>query len=133
MPLIEPDWNPPVKMLRVFAVGQLAVFTFVGYAFVKPALPYLAGYAAIFLVVSLIAPRIARYPYVAFTALMLPIGLVVGHVVLGIVYFGIFSPLALVFRFMGRDELGLRFDRTTNTYFQKRAPQPPAKRYFRQF
>lgn len=133
MPLIETDWNPEPNKLRVFAAGQLVVFAIVGLTLLKPALPYLVGYAAIVLLLALFAPKIARYPYVAFTALMLPIGLVVSHIVLGLVYYGVFTPLALVFRVMKRDELGLRLDRDADSYLVDRQPQPPAERYFRQF
>lgn len=37
------------------------------------------------------------------------IGMIVGPIVLGIIFFGLFTPISIIMRLSGRDELGLQF------------------------
>jgi hypothetical protein len=64
--------------------------------------------------------------------LAFPIGWLVSHVILAVVFIGVFIPLALIFRIMGRDVLALKLHREKETYW---LPKPPfdASRYFDQF
>ena len=57
----------------------------------------------------------------------------VGFVALLLVYYGLVTPIGLVFRLMGRDPLQRRFDRALDSYWIRRRSSLPAKRYFQQF
>jgi hypothetical protein len=78
-------------------------------------------------------PRWLRHIYVAWMALVFPIGWLVAHVVLGVLFFGVFTPLALVFRLAGRDVLQRRPTSEQDTYWQPRETRAESKRYLRQF
>ena len=59
---------------------------------------------------------------------------IVSPVVLGIIFFGIFAPIGLLFRLMGRDVLQRSFDPKRSSYWQQRTPPGPERDNFpRQF
>ena len=60
---------------------------------------------------------------------------IVSPIVLGIIYFGMFTPVALVFKVRGRDPLNRKFEPSQPSYWLHRTPPgPDAERSFpRQF
>ena len=139
MPLIDIEWHPSGRQLRTFGVSGLAasviaslVLLFVWSAALLWALVVLGLGLGIFLC-SLISPRIARVLYVGLTVAVLPIGLVVSFVLLAAFYFGLLTPLALVFRLIGRDSLHRRFDPAADSYWTPHKPSEDMDRYFHQF
>lgn len=60
---------------------------------------------------------------------------IVSPIVLGIIFFGMFMPVALLFRLRGRDVLNRKFDSSKPSYWLHRTPPgPDAERSFpRQF
>lgn len=58
------------------------------------------------------------------------LGRVVNPIVLGLLYFGLFTPVALIGRMLGRDELRLR-PGAAPTYWIKRRPPGPSPESFR--
>jgi len=81
---------------------------------------------------GLIRPRAIRPIYVGWMVLAFPIGWLVSFIVLAIVYYGVFTPIALAFRLVGRDALR-RQPRETDTYWQPKRQVTDIRRYFRQF
>ena len=111
MSLIEIEWHPTDRQLRVFgASGLLAslvaalVLYFAWGVTALWAMVVLAAGVVIFLC-SLISPAVTRILYVSLTLVGTPIGLVVSLIVLAAFYFLLLTPLALVFRLIGRDAL----------------------------
>jgi len=138
MPLIEIDWNPGRKQLRVFGLSAMAASIVLAGLFVLVwslamvwAIVALAAGAAI-LLCSLILPRAARVVYIALSAVGLPIGFVVSFILLAAFYFLLLTPLALLFRLIGRDALHRRFDRGQDSYWLPRKPTASLDRYFHQ-
>ena len=82
---------------------------------------------------AIVRPGLLRPAYLAVTAVSLPIGIVVSYVILAVVYFCIFTPIAFAFRLFGRDALHRRFDPDAKTYWTPRRPADDVRRYFRQF
>ena len=82
---------------------------------------------------AILRPAALRPFYLAITAVSLPIGVVVSFVILAVLYFGVFTPIALVFRLVGRDVLHRRFDASAKTYWTPRRAVQDVRRYFRQF
>ena len=66
------------------------------------------------------------------TLLTLPIGLVVGEIILMTIYFLLFLPVSLVFRLIGRDALKRGIDRSAKTYWQSKPEPAGPESYFRQ-
>lgn len=149
--MLTPNWNPDRRTLRQFAAIWLAFLFFVGLyrAWRGGALGGEAPFApvnfegpwAVPLVLwllaigvgfpGLLAPALAKPVYVGMMMVTFPIGWVVSHVLLAVVYFGLFAGFGLIFRLIGRDRLHLRFDRGASTYWKERGARSDSSRYFR--
>lgn len=53
------------------------------------------------------------------------LGRIVSPVVLGVIFFGVFTPVAMVMRAFGRDALARRWEPAARTYWVKREPPGP--------
>jgi hypothetical protein len=82
--------------------------------------------------VSIAAPRVLRPVFVGASLLALPIGFIVGEVLLAAIYFLVFTPIAIVFRLIGRDALDRRIDRSAASYWRPKTQPRGAASYFRQ-
>ncbi len=148
MALVEVNWKPNRKQLQLFGVvGTGVLGALAAWVLLRGTLPgvsldartagvlgcSLAGAAALLATLTAAAPRALRPLYVALTALGLPIGFVMSYVILGVVYFGLFTPIALIFRLIGRDALCRKLDRRAGTYWTPRRATDDLRRYFRQF
>ncbi len=130
---------PPSRVLRQFAVlccvvalviagrrawhGQVDLWTWA-----------IVGTGMAIALAGLLRPMLVRGVYTAAMIVAFPIGWTVTRVILMAVFYLMFTPLALVFRLMGRDELQLKRpagDR--ESYWERRRPAPAARDYFRQF
>lgn len=79
-------------------------------------------------------PGFMRLVFVGMSYLAWPIGFVVSHVVLALVYYGVLTPIGVVMRIFGYDSMKKSFDPEAATYWVKRpAEKAEPKRYFRQF
>ena len=77
-------------------------------------------------------PNAIRPLYVVLTAATLPIGLVVSAVMLRVIFYGLFTPLGLFFRCIGRDPLLLRRPAAADSYWQPRTARHDVAAYWRQ-
>lgn len=129
---------PPARVLRQFSVlclvfgltiagrrawsGQLDGWTWsiVGIGIVVGAL-------------GALRPQLTRWIYTSAMIVAFPIGWTVTRVMLAAVFYLMFTPLALCFRLIGRDELQLKPPAKVDSYWRRRRPQPAASAYFRQF
>jgi hypothetical protein len=131
-------WAPPRKTLRQFA-GLWIVF-FGGFALWQGLMlghPTAAAVLAILAVtvgpVGLVRPEWLRPVYVSWMVLAFPIGWTVSQGILGVMFYGLFTPIGLVFRLIGRDPLHRSRRPGQETYWApKVAPTNPV-RYFQQF
>lgn len=132
------QFDPPVKTLRQFAglwlgvFGGMAVWEAVGRHRPTVALA-LAVLALAVGPIGLVRPRLLRPIYVGWMVLAFPIGWTVSQVVLLIVFFGLFTPIGILFRAMGRDPLERQLDRTASTYWTPKPAPTDLGRYFKQF
>ena len=146
--MLTPNWNPDQRTTRQFAVIWLIFFLGLGLyrawhagafdaaspfgrhgPWVTPIVLWIAACAIG--IPGVIAPRLVRPIYIGMMALTFPVGWVVSHALLGVVYFGLFTIMGLVFRLMKRDRLHMRFDRQAATYWKDRSPASEPERYFR--
>jgi len=91
------------------------------------------GIGAVSGLFSWLVPAANRPLYVGLMIVSFPIGLVVSHVVLGVFFYGVLTPVGLVFRIIGRDKLNRRIEPEATTYWVDHQPPDSMKRYFRQF
>lgn len=138
MSLIQINRNPSRRGLAWFGAMLLAFFGMVGVLVRRAsgspsAAIYIWGAAVLAVVTYYAVPRLQRFVYLSWMYAAYPIGWVVSHVLLGIIYFGVFTPVGLVMRALGHDPMERRFDRQAASYWIKRESVSDPRRYFRQF
>jgi hypothetical protein len=84
--------------------------------------------AVYYLVPPLRRPMFAGWMYAAY-----PLGWVMSHVLLAIVYFGVMTLVGVLMRLFNYDPLDRRFDRAASTYWIPRERNTAASQYLRQF
>ncbi len=148
MALVQINWRPDRNELRKFGFISLAAFGLLGaWIFFRQSvfgidLPregartaaYLCwGLAICSLAGSLTVPEALRPLYVTLTAISLPIGFVVSHVLMAVIFYGLLTPIALFFRITGRDALQRRLEPSAQSYWQARPVVRDKAQYFKQF
>jgi hypothetical protein len=81
--------------------------------------------AAIILLVSLVRPALLKYPNRVWTLLGLLLSKIVNPIVMGILFYGIITPVAWIRRLAGGDSMRLQFNPQANSYWQVRTPPGP--------
>jgi hypothetical protein len=141
--VIALDLDPTPRALRQFGAialvvfGALATLAWLGVGW--PARTGLVGVVAFAIIAALsglfalVFPRGNRPLFVLLSVVAFPIGFVVSHVVLATIYFGLFTPIGLVRRALGKDPLHLRRDPNAKSYWTAARPPRDKNDYFRQF
>ena len=130
--------NPTPKALRQFAAAWLVFFLAIGaHQYLKRGhhqLGIALGICAIVIgLLGLVRPAAVRWMFVTWMVLAFPIGWFVSQVMLLLMFYGIITPVALLFRLRGRDNLRLRRPANTSTYwFPKQTPKD-VRSYLRQY
>lgn len=91
------------------------------------------GAAAAFLAVALIVPVLLRPFNIAWYWLGRVLGMIVSPVVLGFFFFALLSPVAILMRWRGRDELRLRKRKVDSYWLSRTSPSPSAESFKNQF
>ena len=148
MALIAVNWKPDRSQLRWFGLfcvigfGGIGTFIFFkqglfGFDFAETTALTTArvlwGLAGACGFLALVLPVALRPLYVVLTAISLPIGFVLSHVLMALVFYGLLTPVGLFFRLTGRDPLERKFDRSATTYWVPRETVKDVTRYYRQF
>ena len=90
--------------------------------------------AVLFLLVSLVPPLSLRFPYALWMQLARILGWINLHVLLAVIFYGLFTFLGICLRVMGRDPLERRWKAHGSSYWQPRSvPGDPRQRFERQF
>ena len=127
---------PSEKTLRQFAVLCLVVFGGLGawrmwrHAADVPAIA-LVTVGAIIGLAGLVRPSSIRLVFTGWMMAAFPIGWVVSRVMLGLLFYGMFTPVAAAFRLRGRDALHRRRPATPSYWLPKPKPADAAS-YLRQ-
>jgi hypothetical protein len=139
MALIEIKRDPTPREVRQFALLALPAFCLLlaGLGLFRyaswPAALLLTGAAIASAVLGLLRPRWMRAVLIAWMWAAWPIGWVVSHLLMAIIYYLVIAPIGLIMRALGRDPLQRRLDRDAATYWTPREPEIDSDRYFRQF
>ena len=126
------------KTLRQFGLLCLAVFG--GWATWRIAqdrrdlVTSLMGGAGVLLgALGLIKPSALQPIFTAWMTLAFPLGWMISRLLLGALYFGVFTPIALVFRLRSRDVLWIQRKSPAGSYWTSRIRPNRASDYLRQF
>jgi hypothetical protein len=132
------SFDPSRKTLRQFAWLCLAFFGGMALwqALVKERTTLgliLAMLAVSVSSLGLLRPEWLRFLYVGWMILAFPIGWTVSQVMLAVLFYGLFTPIGLVFRLMGRDPLERTRQLNRESYWEPKPTPTDLKRYFKQF
>ncbi len=128
------DETVPLSSNRSFGFVFVAVFLVVG---LLPLFSsrHVRGWslivAAVFLAVSLAAPAMLAPLNRLWAQFGLLLHRIVSPVVLGIMFFGVITPMGLLMRLLGKDLLRLRADPDAKSYWVDRKPPGPARDSFK--
>ena len=136
--IVPIDWRPDGKKLKRFSLFWLAFF---GLVFAPIALA--AGQRGAFYVLTAIGaagwlcgamrPQWLRWPYIALSLLTYPVGWLVSHVLLGIAFYAVLTPIGWWRQLRGRERMPRRGERHKDTYWEHRDTRPGLAGYLRQF
>ena len=138
MAVIEVNTTPSRRDLLWFGLLLPVLFAIVG-ALVWRRTGSLAAGTSVWAVGGTVSALFALWPasrhriYVGWMYAVYPIGWTVSHLLLGVVYFVVITPIGLALRILRRDPLERRFDRGATTYWVSHNPSGRIERYLRQF
>ena len=144
--MIKLNLDPKRKLLREFgSVGFVALpavwclqwgFVWLGLFSHGPSITQLWWMSGIGIVLggfALIAPMALKPVWIVVSIVTIPIGLCISYVLMALLYFGLFTPVALLFRAIGRDRLDRRLDPAVASYWVEKTSQRQPASYFRLF
>jgi hypothetical protein len=131
--------DPTRRMLRQF--GGLCVLFFGGLAAYGAIFegnttgPAIFGtIAAVAGLAAIVEPMLLKWVFIGWMILAFPIGFVISQIILVSVFLLVFTPVALTFRLIGRDALGLkRKPAGAQTYWQPKSQPADPRRYLKQY
>lgn len=145
-PFHEINWRPGKADLHKFALSLIIGFPCIALIFfifawlrhhsMPVPLGYLqlAGVGAGAGLICMLIPVIARPLYFVWFTATACIGLVMSNLIIGLLYYGLFTPIGLVMRLFGRDALALKWQKgKTGSYWKDVPPPGSAESYFSQY
>lgn len=131
-------WHPDDRTLRQFSEAALYALGLVACPLAlwrgHPRLAAVYWGAAVTVrLVGWARPGALRPLYRASMAVSRPVGWLIAHVAMAILYFVVFAPVAALFRLIGRDALQRRFDRDAVTYWEAHGPDDGPERSLRTY
>jgi hypothetical protein len=132
------EFDPTHKTLRQFAGLWLAFFGTLAlwHGLARGRIGVGLGLGLVALVVGslgLARPQWMRYIYVSWMVLAFPIGWTVSQAMLAVMFFGLFAPIGLVFRLLGRDPLQRSRQPGLKSYWAPKPAPADLGRYLKQF
>jgi hypothetical protein len=132
------SFNPSKRTLRAFAGLWIIVFGTMAVWQTAVEERRIVGAALGFLtvvvgVLGLAAPERIRRLYVCWMIAAFPIGWTVSKAILGLLLYGVFTPIGALSRLFGRDPLALRKRADSHSYWLLKEHPSDLRRYFRQY
>ena len=139
MSLVAINWKPAKNDLRNFGLAALVMLPVVAlllyWKFDLHRIGIIilcAGGAAIF-AISRISQPATKLVYLLLICVSFPIGWILSHIIMAIFYYGLLTPIGLVFKVIRRDALHRKIDPNCTTYWIKHRAPESKKSYFNQF
>jgi hypothetical protein len=86
----------------------------------RPSFPYFAYAGGGLVLAGLILPALLKPIYKVWMSFAAVMGFIMTRVILTILYFGMFTPIALTAKLLGKDLLDEKWDKKTGSYWVKR-------------
>lgn len=129
--------NPDTRTLRWFAGLQVVFFGVLMWLwrdrFAAAVGATIMSLSVLLGILGLVQPTLIRWFYVGWMMAVFPIGWVISHVLMAVVYYLVLTPIAIVVRCTRGSLLPLKGNRDAPTYWQPRRPVEKISRYFRQY
>jgi len=130
-------FHPSDRKLRQFALLCVVFFcalgAWQGLGRARPGLGLVLAAVGIVLgLVGLWRPQWLRPVFVGWIVAVFPIGWIVSKIVLGVLFYVLFTLVAVIFRVMNRDVLNRRRRPGTESYWTPKAAPTDVRSYFRQ-
>ena len=134
MTLLNHNFQPTDRQLSQF--GAICIVALPMLTWLWTHNPNWCGYAGVagltLSILGLISPGLLKPVFVGLTLITLPIGIFAGEIAMLAIYFGLFLPLAIVFRLIGRDSLGRKSKTSDSTFWRPRNQTQNPRNYYRQ-
>lgn len=132
------SFTPSATTLRQFAglclvfFGGLAIW----YGFFRDS-PLIGSVLAVLALtigpLGLVRPALIRPIFVGWMIIAFPIGWTVSRILLALIYYGVFTPIGLFLKLIGRDVLARSQQPTRDSYWETKPMPATLHSYFRQF
>ncbi|MCC6573821.1 MAG: hypothetical protein IT462_08520 [Planctomycetes bacterium] len=138
MALIQINKNPSDRELRSFAWLWFPLFCaalslIVWWRTKTLAVAYVMAVAAVIVaVLGVVKLRAVKYVFVGLMYVTFPVGFVMSHLLLGLIYYGFFTPIGFGMRLFGWDAMSRRIEKDKPSYWVELPPPPAKDSYFRQ-
>ena len=137
MSLVTVNRHPSRRQLNQFGFIWLGFLTLFGvvawFKFSAPTVAAVLWSAAVVVpIVGWVVPSFMSLVFVGMSFAAWPIGIVVSHVVLALVYYLVVTPIGLAMRVVGYDPMSRRSSGSESRWIP-RSGERPAESYFRQF
>ena len=128
-----PDRQELRKFGFVFATGMVLIFgLFFPWVLERPSPSWPWIIAAVSAGTALVLPLALKPVFIVWMKIGHVLGWINTRIILGVVFFAIFAPVALLLRLLGKDAMHRQLDATTTTYRIK-SEKPPRERMERPF
>ncbi len=139
MALVSLNLKPSKKQLRDFGLIGLCMCSVIGLLLLGLGKIPPKGLVIFFLiglvmfVLSRVSAALIKPLYLAMVILTFPVGWIISHLVMALFFYVVVTPIAVLFKIIGRDELCRKFDPQADTYWIPYKHKRSAKDYFHQF
>lgn len=135
MAILEINTNPTDRQLRQFGFLSCLALPLLAWMWAGTmfALTIAAGVGVTLALIGQVAPRWLKPIFVSLILITMPIGLVIGEVLLLLLFVLVFTPMAMLFRLIGRDALMRKRPENVSTFWVDRKPVTDVRRYYRQW
>lgn len=110
-----------IKDLKIFAFIWSLIFTVIG---IHYKINIFIGIAGIFFLIGMIKPIVLSNFYKAWIKIGEYIGGIVSKIIMFMLYFGLFTPISIFLKFLKKDLLNKKIDKSKRTYWIERESQP---------
>jgi len=138
MAVIDVNWKPSARQLRQFSILEIVFFAIVcAWLYYRTTYPQVAvavlAVAGVVGILGLVWPAFVRPIYIAWMTVAFPIGWLVSHLLLAVIFYLVISPIGLIMRLCGYDAMQRKFDRQAKTYWKRRDRNDDTETYFKQY
>ncbi len=130
--------KPSKRALRQFAAAWLLFFLAAGayryFARGQHSAGLVLGVIAVGVgVTGLLKPGAVRWLFIGATVVTFPIGWVISQIMMAVMFYGVITPLALLFRLRGRDLLARKPAPNRASFWMPKQTPEDMRAYFRQY